>query len=37
MPPEPADNVYSGSAATVELAEESIVEAAQIYLNSLLP
>ncbi len=37
MPPEPADEVYGGSAATVELAELSILEAAQVYLDSTRP
>ena len=32
MPPEPSSEVFSGSAATVELAEESILHAAEAYL-----
>ena len=34
MPPEPSSEVASGSAATVELAEDSILHAAEVHLAS---
>ena len=37
MPPEPAYQVYGGSADSVENAELAIVEAAEVYLKSIQP